>query len=535
MASDNSYRREEGSRDYFYDWSIGQLLRDAVGRVPDRVALIAPAESEGAQVRSWTYRELLAEAERRAEALLGTCESGDRVATWAIGSADLLLLHLGAALAGIVLVTLNPASRVKELQYLLAHSQARALVLDRVYRKMDNVEVIENLLPSLPALRTLIYMDEWSSFVADAAGAKLPQVTHDAPALILFTSGTTGRPKAAVLRHDAVLNNARLTASCLGLTQGAVWLNLLPLFHIGGSATITLGCISNLGTQVLLPQFSGDAMIEAISDYGVNVTMAVPTMLTAMLASDKFAAAQLSSLEVIVVGGATVSPELVNVIKRRVGAEVMVLFGQTEAGGAMCMTRRGDDIKVVTGSVGAALPLSEVKVISPASGEIVPIAAIGEICVRTRCSMTEYLDMPEKTGEVVDKAGWLHTGDLGFMRSDGYLQVTGRLKDMIIRGGENIYPREIEDTLAEHSAILQSAVFGVPDEKWGEQIAVAIVLRTGCSADADALGSFLQRRIARHKVPKYWQFVDSLPVNASGKIQKFVLLDEFLAAARPQP
>jgi fatty-acyl-CoA synthase len=201
----------------------------------------------------------------------------------------------------------------------------------------------------------------------------------------------------------------------------------------------------------------------------------------------------------------------------------MVLFGQTEAGGCMCLTRRGDHEERITHTVGIPLPLSQVKIVPTGSGDMDAVDQVGEICVRTRCAMSGYFRMPERTAETIDSEGWVHTGDLGRVRADGYLQITGRLKDMIIRGGENIYPREIEDVLAEHSSVGQAAVFGVADATWGEQVAAAVILRPGEVPNIDALTLFLQERIARHKVPKIWHFVDSFPVNASGKVQKYLL------------
>jgi fatty-acyl-CoA synthase len=512
----------------FLDWAIGDLLRDAAAQVPDRIALIVPAFAEHTE-RRWTYRELEADARSTAQALLRHFAPGDRVATWVGGSAEVLRLHLGAALAGIVLITLNPANRAAELEYLLQQSAARGLFLDRSYRGSDNAAVIDAVRPRLPALQVVVYLDGWAAFVDGPEPQALPAVAADAPAMILFTSGTTGKPKGAVLLHRGLVNNARLSAARLQLPAGAVWLNVLPLFHIGGSVTMTLGCLSNLGTQVLLPAFSAEGMLDALQRYRATVTMAVPTMLVAMLQSPGFAETDLSALEVVVTGGTVVVPELVREVAAKFGAETMVLFGQTEAGGCMCLTRRGDDVERVTQSVGAALPLSRVKIAAPEDGRVLPVGEIGEICVQTRCAMREYFGMPDKTRETLDADGWLHTGDLGMMRDDGYVQVTGRLKDMIIRGGENIYPREIEDALAEHPAIAQAAIFGVPDTKWGEQVAAAVVLKPGASADEAELDAFLTHRIARHKVPRSWRFVDALPVNASGKIQKFVLREQQLA------
>jgi fatty-acyl-CoA synthase len=487
---------------------------------------------------STTYRELQDDAERAARALLLRFEPGERVATWAGASAEIVILQLGAALAGIVLVTLNPANRAVELGYLLSQSEVCGIFVDRVYRKMDNVAVLEGLRASLPSLRHVIYLDAWQEFITQPGAAAaislavtaahpavpaLPGVRPDAPAMILFTSGTTGKPKGVVLRHSGIVNNARLSTARIALEPGAVWLNVLPMFQIGGSVTMTLGCFANLGTQVLLPEFSADGMLDTLQRYGVAVTMAVPTMMHAMFQSERFASTDFSALQVMVTGGTAIAPELVREVKQRFGVDVMVLFGQTEAGGCMCLTRRADPEERIITSVGTPLPLSEAKIVLADGAGIAGVNQIGEICVRTRCAMIEYFRLPERTAETLDADGWVHTGDLGTMNADGYIQVTGRLKDMIIRGGENIYPREIEDVLAEHPAVAQAAVYGVVDVKWGEQVAAAIILKSGAQTDGDALTLYLQARIARHKVPKIWRFIASFPVNASGKIQKFML------------
>jgi fatty-acyl-CoA synthase len=530
---DRAYLRADTDTDAeFRAWTVGDLLQAAVATVPDRVALVCPPAGQTQAAHSpaerrWTYRELQRDAERAARALLVEFEPGDRVATWAGAGPEILMLQLGAALAGIVLVTLNPANRAAELKYLLAQSEARGIVLDRVFRKMDNAAVLDGLRGELPVLRHVIYTDDWAEFVGRAADGALPKLVPDTAAMILFTSGTTGKPKGVVLHHAGIVNNARLSTERIALEPGSVWLNVLPLFHIGGSVTMTLGCISNLGTQILLAEFSAPGMLDALQRYGVAVTMAVPTMFHALFQHEAFAATNFSALEVIVTGGTAIAPELVREVRSRFGSDVMVLFGQTEAGGCMCLTRRGDDEERITRSVGTPLPLSEAKIVTTDTGAIAAIGTVGEICVRTRCAMTGYFKMPDKTAEALDADGWVHTGDLGLMRADGYLQVTGRLKDMIIRGGENIYPREVEDALAEHGAVAQSAVFGLADSKWGEQVAAAVILKPGAHATGDALMAYLQERIARHKVPKVWHFVESLPVNASGKIQKFVLRERY--------
>jgi fatty-acyl-CoA synthase len=513
----------------YLDWPVGRLLAERARQIPERIALVVPAGPDGLPERRWTYRELEATAHKVAQALLARFAPGDHVATWAGASPEILLLQFGAALAGIILVTVNPANRAGELQYLLELGQARGLFLDRVYRNLDNVEALASINATLPQLETIIYIDEWEGFLAQGRPVVLPEVAPEAPALVLFTSGSTGKPKAAVLSHAGILNNAALTAQRLGVPPGTVWLNTLPMFHIGGAGTLTLGCLANAGTQVMLPAFSPEAMLDTLERYKVGIAMAVPTMLLGLLDHPAFPATDLSHLEVIVVGGTPVPPALLHRVKASIKADISTLMGQTEAGGAMFTTRRGDAEELVTGSVGPPIALSEVKVIAPADGRTLVRGEIGEICIRARSVMLGYFGAPEKTRETLDKDGWLHTGDLGLMLGNGYIQVTGRLKEMIIRGGENIYPREVEDVLAEHPAISQAAVFGIPDEKWGEQVAAAVILRANETVEFPALQDYLKARIASHKIPKIWRAVKSFPLNTSGKIQKFLLQEQIAA------
>jgi len=421
----------------FRSITIGAMLREVAAKNPEQLGLIVPADLIAPE-RRWTYRELVAEAERSAHALLAVYAPGDRVATWSGGSAEILMLHLGAALAGIVLVTLNPACRAAEVEYLLTQSKARGIFAARGYRGLDNEAVLAELRPRLPLLEHVVYLDRWQAFTANPKPVPLPVVEPDAPALILFTSGTTGKPKGAVLRHAGLVNNATYSSQRINMPLHSVWLNVLPMFHIGGSVTMTIGCLANEGTQVLMPEFAPDAMLDYFERYRVNVVMAVPTMIVAMCQSERFKSTDLSALEVMVTGGTVIVPEIVRSMQNDFGTEPMVVFGQTEAGGIMCMTRRSDDIDRITQTAGVPLPLSEVKVVEADGRTPAPIGAIGEICVLTRCRMSEYFGMPAKTAETLEKDGWVHTGDLGVMRADGYVQITGRLKDMVIRGGENI-------------------------------------------------------------------------------------------------
>lgn len=505
-------------------WSVGDMLRNVADQVPERIAL----KEHGPEGRFWTYHQLVTEGESVAAALLAHYKTGDRVAVWATNKAEYVLLQMGAALAGIILVTLNPMARGDEFKYLLQQSRARGLFFDGEFRGVDNFDLVADVLSEVPGLDSTYCFSDWSRFLASAStDIELPEVNPDSPVLILYTSGTTGKPKGVVLRHEGVVNNGRFGATRYEIEPGGVWLNVLPMFHVGGSITMTLGCISNLGTQVILPGFDPALMLNAIDQDKATVTMAVPTMLIAMFEHELFPETDFSSLEILVTGGTTVPPEIISETKEKMGVDMQVIFGQTEAGGVMAQTKRRDDRHVVSTTVGQPFPSYDMKIIDTELGGILPPDTIGEICVRSLCMMKEYFDMPSMTSGAIDSEGWLHTGDLGCMNENGYLQITGRLKDMIISGGENIYPREIEDQLITHSSVAEVAVFGVPDPKWGERVVAAVRTEGGVSLNADTLMGFLDGNIARHKIPREWIQVDVLPVNASGKVQKFILQRQY--------
>lgn len=508
------------------DWSVGEMLRDVVRQVPERIALKEP----GSEGRSWTYAQLLSTAEQTAAALLTDFKSGDRVAVWAINKAEYVLLQMGAALANITLVTLNPMARGEELYYLLHQSQSRGLFYDGDFRGEDNHALIKELHPRLPELQSVWCFNDWNSFAdRGQSGVTLPEVNAGDTALILYTSGTTGKPKGVVLRHRGVVNNGRFGVDRYELEPGSVWLNVLPMFHIGGSITMTLGCLSNLGTHIILPGFDPELMLRAIHEDKPTMSMAVPTMLIAMFEHESFAKTNFSSLDIMVTGATTVPAKIIAETKSKMDVDMEVIFGQTEASGVMAQSRRSDEDERVANTVGLPFPSYNMKIVETETGEIQPTETIGEICVKSPCMMKEYFDMPEKTAETIDAHGWLHTGDLGLMRADGYIQITGRLKDMIISGGENIYPREIEDKLMVHPEVAEVAVFGVPDEKWGERIIAAVRTENNAALNGEALMGFLDGDIARHKIPREWIQVNELPINASGKVQKFILQDQYQA------
>ena len=487
--------------------TVGGVLRAAAWRAPDRVALIDPGR------REWTFGELRDEAERVARGLLTRFEPGEPVAVWAGNGPDWVLLEFAAGLAGLTLVTVNPAYQAEELAHVLGHSGAAGVFL----RTGAQAGILAQVRDQLPRLREVITLGEWP---ADD-GSELPEVDPASPAQILYTSGTTGPPKAAVLTHRGLTNNARLAAEAIGLRAGDVLVNPMPYFHVAGGGLITLGLVQTLGTQVVLPRFDPARMLELTERYRGTVIGGVPTMLTALLAAAGRAPRDLSSLRVALAGGATVPPELVRQVEAEFGVPFTLTFGQTESSCSITMTRPSDTADDRAETLGRPLPQTEVKIADVATGATVPCGTVGEICTRGYLVMDGYLGDPEATSAAIDADGWLHTGDLGSMDERGYCRITGRLKEMIIRGGENIYPREIEAVLASHPGVAEAVVVGVPDRFWGE--VVGAVIRPAFDVAEAELAEHCRERLAAYKTPVRWLFTDAFPLTSTGKIRKDVL------------
>ncbi len=516
------------------DITLGDLLRWCAETVPDRVALKESPDAQGRQ-RSWTYAEGLNAAERIARGLLTLFKRGEHVGIWGHNVPEWWLVEFGAALAGIVLVTINPASREQEVAYILENSDAVGLFTVRHCRGSDHLAMLAKIREGLPRLREVLILDDLADFIAAAPETgKLPPVSPGDPVMIQYTSGTTGKPKGARMRHRGVVNSSKFATECFDAGDGSVWLNCVPMFHTGGSVHSTCGALWSRGTLILPPQFEPGLMLRMIERERVTITTTVPTMAIGLLEHPDFDDFDLSSLKILTCGGAPVAPELVERIEREFGCEFMMIFGQTEMSGMICSTVRGDTVEHVTQTVGKPLGPTEVRIVDTATGEVLPVDTIGEICLRNANVLQDYYKNPTATAEAIEPDGWFHTGDLGTVRADGYLTITGRSKDMLIRGGENIYPREIEDQLLAHPAVSDTAVFGVPDDRWGEQIAVAVRLKPGLVADEAELRGFLQQRIARFKIPAYWWFVDEFPTTTSGKIQKFELKARYAAELAAQ-
>ncbi len=508
--------------------SIGDALRDAAATWPNRTALVEGLPDR-AQRRRWTFASLLTESEQMARAIAARFAPGEHVAVWAANCPEWALIEFGAALAGVTLVTVNPAYLANELAFVLKQSRAVGIFVQPTYRDRDLLAVVEQVRAELPQLREVIPLSSWTGFLHSAPpDAKLPAVGPDDVAQIQYTSGTTGFPKGARLTHRGLGNNGRFFARTVGAGPDDVWINPMPMFHTAGCGLVTLGALQTGGTQVMPPGFDPELMIQLCAEERGTIMLGVPTMVIRMLDDLGLSKRDVASWRLALMGGAPVPPELVRRAAQLVpGLKVAIGFGQTESSPYLTHTLPDDPHPDWITTVGRPMPQTEIRIVDPSSGETAPLDTIGEICARGYGVMKDYFDNPAATGSAVDTEGWLHTGDLGSMDRYGYCRVQGRLKDLIIRGGENIYPREIEDVLFTHPAVATVAVVGVPDTEWGE-VVVAFV-QTKTATDDAALVAFCRERLASYKVPRIWRFVEQFPQTASGKIQKFVLRDQYLA------
>ena len=506
--------------------SLGALLREAADAVPERVALV---EGVAGDRRRWTYRELWADSERVAGALLERFAPGERVAVYAPNSPEWVLLQHAVALAGLLLVPLNPAYRSGEVETILRESGAAGIVSVSRFRDNECGEIAAALATRLPTVRETIALSQIREWTTSGPVPALPQVRSGDPFLLQFTSGTTGVPKGALLHHRGVINSAAHVADRAAFPDGGSWINAMPMFHIAGSCVTHMGCLSHRGTFVLAPAFEPGLMLDLIETEHGNASLIVPTMILAMLEHPDLARRDLSSLRTILSGAADVAPALVHRAKAAFGCEFTILYGQTEFNGNVSTTRREDSVEDQTTTVGIPIPHAEVKV-ADLDGNAVPVGVDGEICARGYQVMLGYDGGPESTA--IDADGWLHTGDLGTMDARGYLRITGRLKDMIIRGGMNLYPREIEEVLFDHPSVAQVSVVGLPDPTWGEIVAAVVIPRDpGRPLPAGELEEFCRARLARHKVPRRWYVASEFPLTPSGKVQKF-RLRELIADGR---
>jgi fatty-acyl-CoA synthase len=471
----------------------------------------------------------LRDSEKVARALLTRFAPGDHVAIWAANSPEWVLIEFGAALAGLTLVTVNPAYLADELAFVLRQSKSCGIIVQDEYRERNLVAAVDDVRSSLPILREVLPLSSWSDLLEQGKGdAELPEVLPNDVAQIQYTSGTTGVPKGARLTHRNLSNNGRFYAETIGAGVDDVWVNPMPMFHTAGCGLCTLGALQTGGTQVLPPGYDPELMLQLFEEERGTIMLCVPTMLIRMLDQKSINERNLSSWRLVTLGGAPVPPELVKRAQER-GINAAIGFGQTESSPYLTHTLPDDPHPDWVSTVGRPMPQTEIKIINPETGLIVPIGEIGEICARGYSIMKDYFDNPEATLSALDADGWLHTGDLGSVDDRGYCRVQGRRKDMIIRGGENIYPREIEDGLFTHDSVAGVSVVGIPDHEWGEVLVAFVQLKPFHSASEQELTEFCRTKLASYKVPRLWKFVDQFPQTASGKIQKFILRDQYLA------
>ncbi|QTO23420.1 class I adenylate-forming enzyme family protein [Burkholderia seminalis] len=508
------------------DLSLGDLLRCVASEVPDRIALVDGAGEPGTR-RRWSYRSLMTTATTVASALASHFLPGERIAIWIPNCIEWVFLQYGAAMAGLIIVPINPALLADELRNVLQISQAVAIFFSPRFRSRDMAEVLYEIRAELPDLRCEISLDRWDEFMSwGESSAVLPNVMSDDVAQIQFTSGTTGTPKGACLHHRGIVNAARFVAQRAGVADAGVWVNAMPLFHTGGSGVATVGVLAQRGTLVLMPGFDAARLLELIESERGTVTLLVPTMVIALLEHADRHHRDLSSLQTILSGGAPVPEALAKRAGKDFGCRFSILYGQTELHGAITQTTVDDARAGQLATVGQPLPHMELKIADPITGEPLPLDTPGEICARGYQVMTGYLqDAGERDKATLSVEGWLHTGDVGTMDRNGHVSITGRLKEMIIRGGENIYPIEIERVLLAHPGIRQACVIGLPDAKWGEIVAAVLQLVPeaflGTPLDtAQQMQTYCHARLAAFKTPTVWYFVEDWPQTATGKIER---------------
>jgi fatty-acyl-CoA synthase len=507
--------------------TVGGILRAAAERAAGAVAVVEGVPDRAAR-RRWTFEDLLEESERAARALLGRFEPGERVAAWANNIPEWLFLEYACALANVTLVTVNPAFRPREVAYVLGQSGAAGIFLVPEFRGNPMAASLESIRGELPHLREVVSFGDWPAFRdSGSPSQRLPDVTPDDIAQIQYTSGTTGFPKGARLHHRGITNNSRFYLGRRGERARGPIVNPMPLFHTAGSCMAAVGSPQFLDAHVLVPYFEPGMVLEIAESEGAAGLGAVPTMLLAMMEHPDFRGRDLSRLRAVVSGGSTVPAELVRRVEAALGVDFTIVFGMTEASPVITQTWPADTPEDKAETIGQPLPRVEVVIADPLTGDPVPCGAIGELRARGYQVMAGYHDKPVETADtIVD--GWLRTGDLCSMDERGYCRIEGRLKDMIIRGGENIYPREIEELVFGNPAVADVAVVGVPDERWGEQVAAFVRPAAGQRPTEDELFQFCRDHLSPQKTPKIWVFVDEFPLTASGKIQKFLLRERLV-------
>ncbi|GGS15696.1 AMP-binding protein [Actinokineospora fastidiosa] len=500
--------------------TIPANLIATAARFPDRDALV-----EFATGRRWTYAEFAADVDRVAHGLLARgVGKGDRVGVWAPNCAEWTLVQYATARVGAILVNINPAYRVSELKYVLNQAGVRMLVAAESFKTSDYRGMIDEVRPQCPALRDVVLIGvDFDDLRVDGDAAALDaiELSSDDPINIQYTSGTTGFPKGATLSHHNILNNGFFVGELCGYTETDRICIPVPFYHCFGMVMGNLAATSHGACMVIpAPAFDPVASLRACAEERCTSLYGVPTMFIAMLA--ELGELDLSSLRTGIMAGSPCPAEIMKQVIDRMGmTEVTICYGMTETSPVSTQTRADDTIDRRVGTVGRVHPHLEIKIVDPATGRTVPRGEPGEFCTRGYSVMLGYWDQPDKTAEAIDSARWMHTGDIAVMDADGYVQITGRIKDMVIRGGENIYPREIEEFLYTHPDVLDAQVIGVPDQRFGEELMAWIRMRPGTTPlTAESVREFCAGKLAHYKIPRYVHVVDEFPMTVTGKIRK---------------
>ena len=512
------------------------LLEETIGENFERTAATNPhgeALVDVAGGRRWTYAELNAEIDLMARGLISLgVQRGDRVGIWSPNCAEWTIVQYATAKIGAILVNINPAYRTHELEYVLNQSRVRTLVAATAFKSSDYRSMVEEVRPTAAELRDVVYIgtDGWADLrdraelVSVAAlRSRMAALDNHQPINIQYTSGTTGFPKGAALSHRNILNNGFFVTELLNLGPQDRLCIPVPFYHCFGMVMGNLGCTTHGATMVIPTRgFDAGSTLTAVETERCTALYGVPTMFVAMLGHPDFAKFDLSSLRTGIMAG-SVCP--VEVMKRCVAemnmAEVAIAYGMTETSPVSCQTLVDDDLERRTASIGRAHPHVEIKIVDPDTGDVVERGRPGEFCARGYSVMLGYWRDEDKTREVIDADGWMHSGDLAVMRDDGYCNIVGRLDDMVVRGGENVYPREIEEFLTTHPDIDDAEVVGVPDARYGEEICAWIRMKPGRPAlDADAIRVFAIGKVAHYKIPRYVHVVDEFPMTVTGKVRK---------------
>ncbi len=512
------------------------LLEETIGANLERIAAEHgdnDALVERMSGRRWSYAELNADVDALARGLMAAdVAKGDRIGIWAPNCAEWTLVQYAAAKVGAILVNINPSYRTHELSFVLNQSGTRMLLSASGFKTSDYRGMIEQVRGECQALQRVVFVDtdDWRELVVggesvsqeDLRGRMSTLDRHD-PINIQYTSGTTGFPKGATLSHRNILNNGYFTTELINFSHEDRLCIPVPFYHCFGMVMANLGCTTHGATMVIPAQgFDPKLTLDAVQEERCTGLYGVPTMFIGMQTLPEFEQYDLSTLRTGVMAG---SPCPVEVMKRCISemhmAEVAICYGMTETSPVSMQTRSDDDLDRRTSTVGQVHPHVEVQIVDPVSRETVPRGEPGELCTRGYSVMTGYWDEPEKTAEAIDDEGWMHTGDLAVMRDDGYANIVGRIKDMVIRGGENIYPREIEEFLYTHPDITDVQVIGVPDEKYGEELCAWVQLRDGAEPlDAEKVREFATGKLAHYKIPKYVLVVEEFPMTVTGKVRK---------------